>query len=219
MTTKTPPHWDLSNVYPSLSSPKFSTDVKKLEKSLAELEKFADNTLAMVDEKSSPADLAKAASTLIDQFNAILLTAGTLRAFISSFVTTDSYNKDALKKESEFEQVGVKLEQLGTRATAWIGKVAKRLPEFVELTPSTKAHAFYLQEAAEQSQYLMSPKEEALASELGLSGANAWGKLQGTVTSQLSVDFELDGKMQKLPMPALINLRSHPDEDTRKRGL
>ena len=65
----------------------------------------------------------------------------------------------------------------------------------------------------------MSPKEEALASELGLSGANAWGKLQGTVTSQLSVDFELDGKVQKLPMPALINLRSHPDEDTRKRGV
>ena len=77
MTTKTPPHWDLSNVYPSLSSPKFSSDVKKLEKSLAELEKFADNTLAKVDEKGSAADLAKAASTLIDQFNAILLTAGT----------------------------------------------------------------------------------------------------------------------------------------------
>ena len=44
------------------------------------------------------------------------------------------------------------------------------------------------------------------------------GKLQGTITSQLSVDFELDGKIQKLPMPALINLRSHPDEPTRRRG-
>ena len=82
----------------------------------------------------------------------------------------------------------------------------------------TMSHAFYLKEAAEQSQYLMSPKEEALAAELSLSGANAWGKLQGTVTSQLSVEFELDGKVQKLPMPALINLRSHPDEETRRRG-
>ena len=32
------------------------------------------------------------------------------------------------------------------------------------------------------------------------------------------MDFELDGKMQKLPMPALINLRSHPDETMRRRG-
>ena len=64
----------------------------------------------------------------------------------------------------------------------------------------------------------MSNELEGLASELSLSGGNAWEKLQGTVTSQLTVDFELDGKMQKLPMPALINLRSHPDENTRRRG-
>jgi pepF/M3 family oligoendopeptidase len=218
MSAKTPPHWDLSNVYSSLSSENFATDFKKLEKNLAELEKFADNTLSKLDESAEPAALAKAAATLIDRFNDILLTSGTLRAYISSFVSTDSYNKEALKKESEFELVAVKLEQLGTIATAWIGKVAKQLPEFVDLKPSTKAHAFFLQEAGEQSKYLMSPKEEALAAELGLSGANAWGKLQGTVTSQLSVEFELNGKVQKLPMPALINLRSHPDENTRKRA-
>jgi pepF/M3 family oligoendopeptidase len=53
---------------------------------------------------------------------------------------------------------------------------------------------------------------------LTLSGGNAFEKLQGTVTSQLSVDFELDGKTQKLPMPALINLRSHPDESVRHRA-
>jgi oligoendopeptidase F len=75
-----------------------------------------------------------------------------------------------------------------------------------------------LKEAADQSKYLMSEAEESLAVELSLSGGNAWDKLQGTVTSQLSVDFELDGEPQKLPMPALINLRSHPDEETRHRA-
>ena len=75
-----------------------------------------------------------------------------------------------------------------------------------------------LREAAEQSKYLMSEPEEMLAAEMSLSGGNAFGKLQGTVTSQLSVDFELDGKTEKLPMPALINLRSHPDEVTRRRA-
>lgn len=218
MAKQTPPHWDLTNVYPSLSSPKYAADFEKLQKNLAQLEKFAANTLAKLDATAAPADLAKAAAKLIDTFNDILLTASTMRAYIASFTSTDSYNKEALKKESEFEQVMVKLDQLGTIATAWIGKVGKRLPEFIDLAKATKAHAFYLKEAAEQSKYLMSPAEEALASELTLSGANAWSKLQGTVTSQLSVDFELDGKMQKLPMPALINLRSHPDEDTRKRA-
>ena len=59
---------------------------------------------------------------------------------------------------------------------------------------------------------------EGLAAELSLSGSSAWNKLQGTVTSQLTVDFELDGEVQKLPMPALINLHSHPDGDVRKRA-
>jgi oligoendopeptidase F len=32
------------------------------------------------------------------------------------------------------------------------------------------------------------------------------------------VDFELDGEVKKLPMPALINLHSHPDESVRRRA-
>ena len=191
MTTTTPPRWSLSSVYPSLSSSQFATDFKLLEQRLSEFEKYAESTLAKLDANAAPADLATSAAKAIDEFNVILLTAGTLRAYISSFVSTDSYNKEAQKKESEFEQVAVRLDKLGTVTTAWIGKVSGRIPEFVDLALSTKAHAFFLKEAAEQSQFLMSPKEEALAAELGLSGANAWGKLQGTVTSQLSVKFRV----------------------------
>jgi len=75
-----------------------------------------------------------------------------------------------------------------------------------------------LKEAAEQSKYLMSESEEALAAELSLSGGNAWGKLRSKTVSQVSVDFELDGETQTLPAPALINLRTHADEDVRRRA-
>jgi pepF/M3 family oligoendopeptidase len=75
-----------------------------------------------------------------------------------------------------------------------------------------------LTEAAEQSRYQMENDLEALAAELSLSGGNAFEKLQGTVTSQMSVEFELDGKVQSLPMTALINLRTHRDEATRRRA-
>jgi pepF/M3 family oligoendopeptidase len=64
----------------------------------------------------------------------------------------------------------------------------------------------------------MSQAEEELAAELNLSGASGWEKLQGVITSQLSVEIEIDGEVKKLPGPALINLRSHPSEDVRKKG-
>src|SRR5690606_28734036 len=71
---------------------------------------------------------------------------------------------------------------------------------------------------AEQAKYLMSEAEESLANELSLSGATAWQQLQRTITSQLTVDFELDGTIQKLPITKLINLRTHAQEEVRKRA-
>jgi pepF/M3 family oligoendopeptidase len=99
-----------------------------------------------------------------------------------------------------------------------MGKLESVLDETFQFNETAKAHAFNLKEAAEQSKYLMSQPEEGLAAELTLSGARAWGKLQRTVTSQISVDFEIDGKTEKLPMPALLNLRTHADEDVRRRA-
>jgi pepF/M3 family oligoendopeptidase len=64
----------------------------------------------------------------------------------------------------------------------------------------------------------MSDPEESLAAELELSGSNAWSKLQGTVCSQVTVDFELDGKTQKMPITALQNLNHHPDSEVRRRA-
>src|SRR3989304_102812 len=123
-----------------------------------------------------------------------------------------------MKTLSEFEQASLPMHKLNVQFKAWLGEIAPALDESLKHNPSARAHAFMLKEAAEQSRYLMSEAEEGLASELNLSGGNAWGKLQGTITSQLSVDFELDGATQKLPMPALINLRTHPDEETRHRA-
>jgi pepF/M3 family oligoendopeptidase len=123
-----------------------------------------------------------------------------------------------MKTMSEFEQASLPMTQLLTQFTAWLGKLGPRLESVIKNNKAAAAHAFLLHEAAEQSKYLMSEAEEALAAELSLSGGNAFGKLQGTITSQLSVDFELDGKTEKLPMPALINLRTHPDEAVRRRA-
>ncbi len=218
MSTEIPPRWDLTNVYPSLASKEYAADVSKLKQLIADQETFISGKVSKTGISAKLDDLTKVASTLIDRYNTILLIAGTLRAFVESFVSTNSYDQEALKKQSELEQILVDLDKMEVQIRAWIGKVATRLPEIVPADPVTKAHAFYLKEAAEQSLYLMSTPEEMLAAELTLSGSNAWSKLQGTITSQICLDFELDGKTQKMPITAIINLRSHPVEDVRHRA-
>ena len=212
------PRWDLSNVYPSLESAEFKAAVEDYKKQVAALEKFFKNKLSKTNATTKAKDLAPLAGKAIDQINRIQTLSATITPFIYSYVSTDSRNTLAKKTLSEFEQASLPMSQLMTQFTAWLGKIAPKLEKVVTNNGSAAAHAFMLHEEAEQSKYLMSEPEEALAAELSLSGGNAFSKLQGTVTSQLTVDFELDGKTEKLTMPALINLHSHPDEDTRRRA-
>ncbi len=212
------PRWDLTNVYPSLESEKFKAAVTDYKKQVASLEKFFKNKLNKTGTKTPLKELASLVGQAIDRINKIETLSATIAPFIYSYFTTDSRNKLAAKSLSEFEQASLPMNKLMTEFKAWLGKVADKLDKVIALDKSAAAHAFMLKEAAEQSKYLMSNELEALAAEMSLSGGNAFEKLQGTVTSQLSVDFELDGKVQKMPMPALINLRSHPDEATRHRA-
>lgn len=212
------PRWDLSNVYPSLESVEFQAAVEGVKRQIQELEHFLAERVGKTDASTPPAELGALLGESVERFNALQETGYTVYAYIQSFVTTDSRDTLAMKKMSEFQQVMARIQVLGTQFQAWVGKLAPALDASIETNEIAKAHAFNLKEAAEQSKYLMSEAEEALTAELNLSGASAWSKLHGTVTSQLTVDFELDGKTQKLPMPALINLRSHPNADVRRRA-
>jgi pepF/M3 family oligoendopeptidase len=212
------PRWDLSNVYPSLESEEFKAALADYKKQVAAFQKFFKNKLSKAGPKTRAKDLGPLVGKAIDQINRIQTLSGTIAPFIYSYVTTDSRDAVAKKTFSEFEQASLPMSQLLTQFTAWLGKIASKLDKVAANNASAAAHAFMLREAAEQSEYLMSDAEETLAAELSLSGGNAFRKLQGTVTSQLSVDFELDGQTQKLPMPALINLHSHPDESVRRRA-
>jgi len=218
MADQTPPRWDLTNVYPSLTSQKYADELAKLKTLIEAQRTFIKGPLKTLTAQSDAKALAKAAGDLIERSNQILLIAGTMRAYIESFVSTDSYDKVALTKQSEFDQIAVEIDKLEVQVRTWVGKVADVLPKFIPMDPRTQVHPYYLSEAAKASRYQMSEKEEMLAAELSLSGSTAWTKLQGTVTSQYSVPFELDGRVQKLPLPALINLRSHPDAGVRQRA-
>ena len=212
------PRWDLTNVYPSLDSKQFKSAVKKYKSLLDEMEAFFKKA-SKADSKTDPKKLGKLLGESVDRFNEIYDLSGTMASYLYSFITTDSRNKEAMRIFSEFQQMSVQASVLNTRFTAWAGKLGKpAIKKAVKTNASAKAHEFILLEAAEQSKYLMSEAEEILAAEMTLSGGNAFGKLQGTLTSQMSVDFELDGEVKKMPMPALINLRSHPDESVRRRG-
>jgi oligoendopeptidase F len=215
----TPPHWDLSNVYPSLESTEFESAVTDFKDKLDAFEKFLTEKISKANISTPAVELGALIGEAVDSLNEIYDLMWTIDPYIQSFVSINSRNTLAVKKMSEHQIVMVRAQTLGKQFQAWVGKLASVLNATIETNQTCRDHAFFLKKTAEQARYLMSDPEESLAAELSLSGSTSWAKLQGTITSQITVDFELSGEVKKLPMPALINIqRSHPDEAVRRRA-
>ena len=217
--TETIPRWDLSNIYTGLDDPKLAADLSTLKDETLSLTKLFEEELLPIEPGKTTAEvLNEKLSRLVDLNNTISTRAGTIGAYLYGLTSTDSFDKAAEQLQSKFQIGMLPLRNVSSRIAIWLGKLGSSLPEALALPGAAHEHTFILMEEAEQSQYLMTEPEEELANELSLSGGSAWGDLQGTLTSQKQVDFEIDGKVESLPLPALINLRSHPSADVRERA-
>ena len=216
---ETPPRWNLTNIYASLQDPQLQSDLQWLQQETASLETYyAEKLQPVINAPVEPAVLNGYLNQLTDRLNALLITSRTIGSYLNGLTSTDSYDKQAEQLMSRFRIEQLPMNQLFIKLRAWLGALGEALPAALELPGSAKDSAFYLLEQAEKSRYMMSQPEEVLASQLTLSGGSAFGNLQGVLTSQKTVEFEIDGETKALPMPALINLRSHPSADVRERA-
>ena len=214
------PHWDLSNVYEGLDTDDFEVGVARLDSQLTKLEGLVEqHGIGRLDEPPSDID---ATADVLDEFisllNEMLKHYGTLRAYVQSFITTDSYNKVAARRGSELAQTGVRVDRIYVRFEAWVGSLGPVLDVACDKAPVACEHKLALKDIVDESRFRMDTELEDLASELLLSGGGVMHKLQGTVTSQLKAPFERDGKTEMLPMTMIRNLAGDPDESVRKRA-
>lgn len=211
--------WDLSNVYRGLETADMKKDWQFLQKLIESAgQYFHNNGITKGDPKKIKADAACAdkLAHAVELMNKALMMYTTLDAFVFSYYSTDSYNKLAAQKTSELEKIGVALKNLDVMLQGFIGTVGPNLEKLCALNETLKEHRFYLEEAYEQSKYLMSEEKERLAAELALSGGQAFSKLQGVVSSQLKAPVTIKGKTETMPIAQIRNLAYSADEKTRK---
>jgi pepF/M3 family oligoendopeptidase len=204
-------------VYPSLESPEFAQGFKQLADDIAGLAALFDanhvgaSAVSVVDQAA-----VRAFESVLERFNAVQESAQTLGVYLFAFVSTDSRDAVAQARTSELRQLSVRLSQLDTRFTAWIGSLD--VEALIRSSVPAREHAYALRRARIEATRLMSPAEEDLAAEMSVTGGQAWAKLWGDVSSQMMVALEREGRTTELPMPALRNLASDPDRALRKQA-
>lgn len=211
------PHWDMTPFYPDLQSPEFAqaaVDFKQHVDDLVQL--FDDRQIGARGRAPTDAQTVQAFDTVIERMNAVLDEAQKIGGYITAFVDTDSRNDVAQARLSEYRQTYVKLAQLNTRLTAWLGDVDAAA--LIDASAVAQEHAYLIRRAQVEAQHLMSPAEEALAAEMRVTGSQAWQRLWQDLTSQIMAPFEQEGKTSELPMSALRNLANDPSRAVRRRA-
>ncbi|MGQ9547973.1 MAG: M3 family oligoendopeptidase, partial [Roseiflexus sp.] len=166
-------------------------------------------------DRQSTDDAAIAAfDTVVPALNDLLEQFSTLRAYVYSFVATDSRNDQAQATFSLLMREGVRLTKLLRRLTAWLGGLD--VETLIRRSTVARNHAYLVHRATEEARHLMSPAEEELAAELDLSGGIAWARMYQNLTSQILVPIERDGQTIELPMSQVRNLARDPDRAVRR---
>ncbi len=220
------PHWELDSIYPGLESEPFRNAMTELSVQLDHLDKILDEyQTAMADaaQPAYPQDEVEALTRIIecylDRMNVIATENRKLHLYVQCIVDTDSSNSLAARRLSELDPYDVRIQHQITRFQSWLRKKRELLDQVISKSELARSHAFYLQSTADQSRYVMSEAEEALAAELATSGLNAWYNLYAKIWSQLSVPFERNGKREDLPLSEIQNLAMFdPDGAVRERA-
>jgi pepF/M3 family oligoendopeptidase len=211
------PRWDLSRLYPRLDSPEFERGFTSLLGSIEELEGDFDTLdVGWGPPLSIDEELVRGFEHVLLALNAVNAHRESITAYLYGHVSTDSRDELAQARYSELRQRGVALEKLDTRFTAWVGRFP--IDELITRSTAASAHDFPLRRLHEAASHLMSEEEEALAAELGPSGGEAWSRLHGNLTSQISGTVEIEEQRQDLPISAIRNLAMHPDRALRQRA-
>lgn len=229
MTTPHLPHWDMTPFYPGLDSAEFEVDFKKTATGIAELTNLFHEITDHSEQNA--ADLER----LLILGNDIIEVSTLVGTYIECFITTDSQDALAQAKMSEFNREMTPFSQLWAQITAWIGTLD--IDVLLNQSPALADYEFLLWKTKEQSRHLMSPAEENLAVELNLTGAEAWSRLHGDISSQISVKISLPpsplqgntppsplqgntphigGEIKELPMSAVRHLAYDNNREVRR---
>ena len=196
MPQETLPRWDLTPLFTEIETPEFREAWARLEGAIEAFEALverlgvggpdAPHTAAALEQVAAAYDAADEALT-------------PLKAYLQLRIATDAEDRPAAAKLSELEGLTLRLDRLRPRLVRWWGG----FPADFEAGPYRRL----LAEARVRAAHQMSEPEETLAAELTRSGARAWTRLHGNVTSRIRVDFE----GEELPITALRNLAYDAD--------
>ena len=195
--------WNLDKLYKSFDDPKLKADIETVRGMMNGLQKICEVDFANTD--NADAKLID----IINKSNEFADLIGNVYSYASLTYAVDTTNMEALGIIEKVEKMLPEIAVIEVQFTRWLTKL-----ENINYTGIIGEHKFSIAERLKSAKYMLDDKSEMIIATMKNTGSNAWGKLQDTMTSSLTIEF--DGK--KLPLPAIRNLADDKSQDIRKRA-
>lgn len=201
--------WSLEELYSSFDSKEYKEDFEKLEGTISDFRRWADENLQTKDNPVKK----------IEEYLKFTIDISHLFSKLRGFSHLSSaVNVRDEKALQESDNLRMKISEITKPEVQFKNfiKEIDRLNDIINDSQLLKEHEFYLNQIKLNTKYMLSEKEEVLISKLSNTGSDAWADLQGKISSTLMVPITLEGEDKELPLPVVRNLAHDKDPVVRK---
>jgi pepF/M3 family oligoendopeptidase len=206
------PVWNLERIYQGFSDQKFADDVQELvQQSHQLLEEIGQPIPQQKDEQLVFCE------KIIDSLVRLNDIEETLFSYTYMVYSSNTSNEEALKKINFLEKEFLILKRLWVRFQKLLLKPEFKWQDLINLSPKLRQKQFHLEQFEVLAKHAMSEEMEDLTNDLNRSGAEAWGRLQETITSHLQTTWD-ESTGEKKTLVELRQLAADANRDVRKKA-
>jgi oligoendopeptidase F len=206
--------WDLTSYFPQFDGPELRQFKEELRKDIASLEEHATSLPPLTEES------AGAWESVLVRNEDLSRRLSHLSSYISCLASADARNEAYLKEEAALARQRAELAKVRIELLRAVKNISDEIFASFTARSSLASARHYLNRLREEAGRAMAPAKEILATDLGVDGIQAWGRLYDTLSSKLEFDMIYpDHRRERLPMSQRRSLMDHPDRRIRKAAF
>lgn len=143
-----------------------------------------------------------------------------LAGYLGCLGAADARNEAIARENASAAAARAQVEKLFVRVRAALGAAEPERFDGLLADPALEGAGYFLSRLRESAQRRMDAPLEELASDLGVTGIEAWGRLYDQLSGRLEFDLELPGRAtRREPVSATRSLLEDPDPAVRRAVL
>ena len=206
--------WDLAAYFPAFDGPEMRRFKAGLRDDLEALLADASGTAEL-----NPGNL-EAWERIVLSFEDAVTRLRHLGSYVSCITSADANNEDFAAEEGALSLLDARMAKILVELQRGFKTPSDEVFETFTSRPALRNARYRITRIREQSRHTMSTEEEHLASDLGVDGIEAWGRLYDRISGKLTFDMTYpDGRREQVPMSQRRALMEHPDRRVRRAAF